>query len=249
MAAILRRQNASYTIFSDRASRGARALPVSGHLERMKHNKSREMSKASSLVFIAQKHFELLHTLAKDRSRSSRRTRWWVILDDDSFVFVDRLVQSLALVDDSQPLLVGGANARSHLCSAGLCDYSAFSQLHGYPPVVFALAGGVGYALSDHGLRRIGRALDDGACLDASLGDLATAGCARVAGVQLRLLPGGWMVNDASIAGAIERWEKEHFQGRTRDKAVIRAEVIDKASFSGQLISCLLYTSPSPRDS
>ena len=64
MARILRQQGADFAIYSDMAtSSGARALPVSGHLERMAHNKS--LRRASGLSFIAQKHLELLHTLSK----------------------------------------------------------------------------------------------------------------------------------------------------------------------------------------
>ena len=52
----------------------------------MAHNKS--LRRASGLSFIAQKHLELLYTLAGDSAAERpKRTRWWVILDDDSFVF------------------------------------------------------------------------------------------------------------------------------------------------------------------
>ena len=315
MARILRQQGADFAIYSDMAtSSGARALPVSGHLERMAHNKS--LRRASGLSFIAQKHLELLHTLSKqsaaqqpqppqppqaqepptsphqpspscDGSKphladctcrgaschfdgsaeqcvcyttpftpaktypccphngASRRrppaagvptTRWWVILDDDSFVFVDRLVQTLNLIDDGEPLLVGGASARSHLCANGLCDFKGYINKHGYSPVVHALAGGVGYVFSDLGLRKVGAAIAEGRCLDATLGDLATAACARIAGVSIHRLPGGWMVNDGSIVGQMVRAEKQQ-HGKARSDHILKHEVIERASFTGQLLS------------
>ena len=232
LARVLRRQNASFAIFSDAPAPGVHPLPVTGHLERITHN--RTMRKHVS--FIAQKHLELLHTLASDDSVAPRGTRWWVVLDDDSFVFVDRYVQTLGLVDDALPLLVGGAVARSHLCADGLCDYREFTRRNGFAPVVHALAGGATYALNAAGLRRIGHALSQDACLDATLGDLATAACARAAGVRIMKLPGGWMVNDGSIAGAWTKREKER-TGRARSMTTIKHEVIESATFTGQLIS------------
>lgn len=241
MARILRRQNASFAVYADAANaQGVRALPVSGFLERLVHNRS--VPTAKGVTFIAQKHLELLHTLAHDsaawpQSRGARgRPRWWIILDDDSFIFVDRIMQVLSLLDDAEPMLVGGALARSHLCGNGLCSYRDFTHRFGFPPVVPALAGGVSYALSDSGLRRIGRAIEERACLDATLGDVATAACARIAGVRLALLPGGWLVNDASIAANMQRRERER-SGRSRDMAVLKHEAIRAASFTGQLIS------------
>ena len=239
MARVLRRQNASFGIFSDTDAPDVRGLPVSGYLERLVHNRSipQSLRQTRGLSFIAQKHLELLHTLARDSAlRPRRERRWWVILDDDSFVFVDRLLQTLQLVDDAQPLLVGGAFARSHLCANNLCDYREYVRRHGFAPVIHALAGGTSYALSDSGLRRIGRAIRDNHCLDATLGDLATAACARIAGVRIAKLSGGWMVNDGSIAGQWANREKAN-GNRSPDSVVLRHQVIEQAAFTGQLIS------------
>lgn len=244
MARTLRQQNASFGIFADVASPGVRALPVTGLLERLVHNKSFS-KRTGSVSFIAQKHFELLHTLAADsraqeeRQRNGgggRRTRWWVIADDDSFLFVGRLLQTLRYVDDHKPLLVGGAKARSHLCGSGLCDLKVYGARYGYNPVVHALAGGVGYAFSDAGLRRVAEALDEGRCLDASLGDIATAGCARVAGVELKLLPGGWMVNDGSMTSNAMKRDKRDGKVK-RDTNAIKRGIVMGTAFRGQLIS------------
>lgn len=232
LARVLRKQNATFAIFSDDAAPGVRALPVSGHLERLVHNRTNKRH----ATFIAQKHLELLHTLASDASVGSRKTRWWVILDDDSFVFVNRYVQTLGLLDDTQPLLVGGALARSHLCADGLCDYREFTRRQGFPPVVHAFAGGVTYALSAAALHRMGESLRRNACLDATLGDLATAACARLSGVRMMRLPGGWMVNDGSIVGRLAKQEKDR-QGRVRSTTTLKHEVIESAAFTGQLIS------------
>ena len=242
MAYTLRQQQVPFGLFSDAELPGVRPLPVSGQLERLVHNRSLRQSTVS---FIAQKHLELLYTLANDSVeqerqqqlglRSAPRTRWWVISDDDSFIFVGRLLSTLALIDDSEPLFVGGAKARAHLCGAGLCDFKRFVEYHGHGPIVFGFAGGTTYAFSDAGLRRVGRAIAEGRCLDANLGDIATAACARIANVTVKTLPGGWMVNDGSIAGGIAKKEKAH--GLRRDADTIRHEILEHPRFTGQLVS------------
>ena len=45
------------------------------------------------------------------RSEARRGARWWVVCDDDSFVFVERLVRVLSMLNASEPLLVGGGRA------------------------------------------------------------------------------------------------------------------------------------------
>lgn len=239
-------QNASFSLFADAASPGVRELPVSGHLEQMAQNRDGATGRPG-LTFIAQKHLELIHTLAQDSRDEMQRTaevrtprhRWWVIADDDSFVFVRRLVQTLDLLDDSQPLFVGGAHARSHLCGSGLCDYKRYVAQNGFGPVIHALAGGPAYAFSTAGLQAVAAAISEGRCLDANLGDLATAACARIAKVPLFLLPGGWLVNDPHEVGQLKKLAKtRNSTGKSEsDMAVLKHEVVMRNRFSGQLLS------------
>ena len=207
LAYALRQQHARFGIFSDVSKPGVHELPISGALERIiKSSRSLRVSKVS---FVAQKQLELLQTLA-NLSATQRhsdgdheaRTRWWVICDDDSFVFVSRLLTVLDLIDDRQPILAGGAKSRAHLCHDGMCDVRNFSNHHGFVPVVYSFAGGPSYVVSDRALRLIGRAIQQGRCLDASLTDVTTAACARVAKVaNMLMLPGAWMVNDRAVEG------------------------------------------------
>ena len=207
LAYALRQQHARFGIFSDASKPGVHELPISGALERI--IKSSRSVRISKVPFVAQKQLELLQTLA-NLSATQRhsagdheaRTRWWVICDDDSFVFVSRLLAVLDLLDDRQPILAGGAKARAHLCQNGMCDVRNFSQHHGFVPVVYAFAGGPSYVVSDKALRLIGRAIQQGRCLDAALTDVTTAACARVANVtNMLMLPGAWMVNDRAVEG------------------------------------------------
>ena len=83
------------------------------------------------------------------RSEARRGARWWVVCDDDSFVFVERLVRVLSMLNASAPLLVGGGRGQAHLCGHGLCHYHNWTEQHGHPPIVAHHAGGPAYVLSD----------------------------------------------------------------------------------------------------
>jgi hypothetical protein len=67
------------------------------------------------------------------RSEARRGARWWVVCDDDSFVFVERLVRVLSMLNASEPLLVGGGRGQAHLCGHGLCHYHNWTEQHGHP--------------------------------------------------------------------------------------------------------------------
>ena len=67
-------------------------------------------------------------------------------------------------------------------------------------PVVGGTAGGPGIFFNRLALQAMERALDAGRCVDAPYGDVAVAGCARVAGVRVASLPGGFMVNHFGAA-------------------------------------------------
>ena len=242
-AHVLRRQGARYGFYSDAPHHGVRELPVTGRLERFVHNRN---LKHSSVRFIAQKHLELLHTLADESrqqhsspsSSSSRQIRWWIVSDDDSFIFTGRLLDILRHLPDKEALFLGGARARAHLCADGLCNYKDYVKHHGRPPVMHAFAGGVGYVFSDAGLRRIGKAITDGHCLDAPYGDIATAACAQIANVTMLTLPGGWMVNDASIITTLRRQElAKNRSTSARGSAALWHQITTRPHFSGQLIS------------
>ena len=238
MATVLQRQNASYAIFSDEPNHtyGVRGLPVSAALERVVHGRDdNDGRRTMEINFIAQKHLELLHTLSKDARTAD--TKWYVILDDDSFVFVDAFVQTLSWLDASEPILAGGAKVRSNLCAGMLCDVERFKANLGFAPIVHALAGGTGYAISASGLQRIGQAIERRRCLDAATGDVATAACARIASVRLVSLPGGWFVNDPGLVTDIARQQTRAGRGKADDEWTIRQGLVRRMRFSGALVS------------
>ena len=92
--------------------------------------------------FIAQKHLELLVTL---RNNFKPAPRWWAVIDDDSFLFVDRLAHALSFYDDRQPLFLGGGRAQSPLCDEFFgCNGTVFNARHGHSsPAVARCSGGI----------------------------------------------------------------------------------------------------------
>ena len=148
------------------------------------------MKGSAGIHFIAQKHLELLVTLRTFEPAA----RWWAVIDDDSFLFVDRLAHALSFYDDREPLFLGGGQSQATLCDGGFCNGTAFNARHGHSSRMWTHAGGPGYALSDAALRRMGEAIDEGRCLDARFGDLATGACAIIANVSHQLLPGSFIV-------------------------------------------------------
>jgi hypothetical protein len=144
------------------------------------------------------------------RSEARRGARWWVVCDDDSFVFVERLVSVLSMLNASEPLLVGGGRGQAHLCGNGLCHYKNWTEQHGHPPIVAHHAGGPAYALSDAAMRRVVHGLRHQLCFDAPYSDTAVGACARAVGVRLLLLPGGYVANNANR----QTLEFESFHGQ-----------------------------------
>ena len=144
------------------------------------------------------------------RSEARRGARWWVVCDDDSFVFVVRLVRVLSMLNASEPLLVGGGRARAPLCGNGLCHYKNWTEQQGHPPSVKHHAGGPAYVLSDAAMRRVVHGLRHQLCFDAPYGDTAVGACARAVGVRLLLLPEGYVVNNANR----QTLEFESFKGQ-----------------------------------
>ena len=194
-------QGARHQIFAefqmaDNATGYVSALPESAKLE----------TPGSRSPYIAQKVLEMLVVMY----RSGRGARWWVVCDDDSFVFVERLVRVLSMLNASEPLLVGGARGRAPLCGNGLCHYKNWTEQHGHPPIVKHHAGGPAYVLSDAAMRRVVHGLRHQLCFDAPYGDTAVGACARAVGVRLLLLPGGYVVNNANR----QTLELESFKGQ-----------------------------------
>ena len=73
--------------------------------------------------------------------------------------------------------------------------------------------------------------------------------CARVAGVGVQRLPGGWFVNDASIAANMARRERLA-HGVARDMGVLKHEaVLSTSSLQNLYSSCIsgLIIIPIPR--
>ena len=243
----LRRQGARIEVFSDTAAEpGVRALPISGGIERLVKD-SRFGWRMKGVGFIAQRHMELIHTLEKDVQRQAamdspspaNRTRWWVICDDDTFVFAGRLWHMLSHMDDRQALLVGGetAPARSHLCANGLCNLKEFIQRFGHVPVIKGFSGGPSYALSAEAIKRMGRAIREGRCLDHPQGDLATAACAHQAGVALARLPGGWLINNGHNLNNFFPTSRDGVVGRASATEFARKNMFENAiGWRGQLI-------------
>ena len=166
---------------------GADCAPLGSQGAARNVNRSR-----ARIHFIAQKHLELLMTL---RNNFKPAPRWWAVIDDDSFLFVDRLAHALSFYDDRQPLFLGGGHAQSPLCDDVFgCNGTVFNARHGHSSRMWTHSGGPGYALSDAALRRMGEAIDEGRCLDATFGDLATGACAIIASVRHQLLPGSFIV-------------------------------------------------------
>ena len=196
-------QGARHSLFGDVDMHDDRGqitlLPESARLE--------QQSKRGRPKFIAQKALEMLmvmHTRAKPAS-----ARWWVVCDDDSFIFVDRFVSLLARLNESEPLLVGGGQAQSALCAPGICNYTLFKQQHGRSPLISAHAGGPTYALNEAAMRRVINGLRQGWCIDAPYSDAAVGACARIMGVRLARLPGGFVVAPGdSFQGQIVGYHK-----------------------------------------
>ena len=182
-------QGARHGLFGEldlhNASGHVTLLPEAARLESMQRRRP---------PFIAQKVLEMLTVM--HRSVKPRQTRWWVVCDDDSFVFVDRLVHLLSSVSEEQPLLVGGGQARAHLCGEGLCNFTRFVEQHGHTPAVASHAGGPAFVLNDAAMLRLLRGLHHRRCFDAPYGDTAVAACARAMGVRVAVLPGGHVINN-----------------------------------------------------
>ena len=159
-------QGARHRIFAefqmaDNSTGYVSALPESAKLE----------TPGSRSPYIAQKVLEMLVVMY--RSEARRGARWWVVCDDDSFVFVERLVRVLSMLNASEPLLVGGGRARAPLCGNGLCHHKNWTEQHGHPPSVKHHAGGPAYVLSDAAMRRVVHGLRHQLCFDAPYGDTA----------------------------------------------------------------------------
>ena len=211
-------QGARVQSFSEQPDPGMTLLPVAARLE-AEHRR----------VFIGQKQLELLFVLGASMPPPPRPPRWYVIVDDDSFLFVHRLVDMLARLDDTQPLLVGGAQGQSSLCGAahlllqpGGChprgsahwreQDAAFINATGRRPVLRFHAGGLGYALSAPALRRMHAAIRQRRCPDAAYSDAATAACALTVGVRQLTLPAGWINNNER--GRASEFGKSFYRGR-----------------------------------
>lgn len=130
--------------------------------------------------------------------------RWYVICDDDSFVFVDRLRRLLSSLPEDEPLLVGGGSARAHLCGDQLCNMSQFEVEHGHRPAISHHAGGPAYALNGAGMQLMAAGLNAHLCFDAPFSDTAVGACARAMGIRLARLPGGFVVNNYRIRATID---------------------------------------------
>jgi hypothetical protein len=131
------------------------------------------------------------------------RASWYVVCDDDSFVFVERLRRFLSTMTDDKPLLVGDGTARAHLCGDQLCNLTRFETEHGHRPAISHHAGGPAYALNAAGMRLVAKGLRERMCFDAPFSDTAVGACARAMGVQLLRLPGGFVVNNYNIRATI----------------------------------------------
>jgi len=198
----LQLQGARLRIFSNVDGPLTTALPETALIENRNASHPHK-----DIQFIAQKHLEMLSIL--DRFGPAK---WYVIADDDTFLFVDRWLSALGTHPADQSLFVGGGHAQGHLCGSIFCNYSHYTAAYGVRPIVFAHAGGPGYALSAPALRRMQVAIRQQLCLDATFGDLATATCARIAGVELARLVGHHEVMDGSQVGSISRQVKRHVE-------------------------------------
>jgi len=189
-------QNAWVQRFSDLHLPGAVPLPVAAQHEAR-----------TGRVFMGQKMLEMLYLMGRnDTSRPD--ARWFVVVDDDAFIFVQRLVELLSRLDDTIPLLVGGNDAQISLCGyahrifdPGVCGLtgsavsrdSAFLNATGRRPVFRFHSGGTGYALSAAALKLMQHSISRRSCPDAPYSDAATGACAALSGVHIQQLPGGWV--------------------------------------------------------
>lgn len=113
-AKTLRLQGARLHRFTNVAGADSTLLPRSAVDER-----------AHGRAYMGQKQLEMImamrpHSLppAPPRTGGSQvAVRWWVVCDDDSFVFVDLYISLLASLNDSEPLLVGGGQGQISFCS------------------------------------------------------------------------------------------------------------------------------------
>lgn len=127
-----RMQGARVHTFADFEAVDATSLTVSKKLE--------ETDSARRGVWSLGQHILEIAYLMSEHNFG--RARWWVILDDDILVFVDRFVDLLARLDDSLPLIVGGYSGQMDMC-AGSCNATEFKRLHnGSRPVIQGNGGG-----------------------------------------------------------------------------------------------------------
>ncbi len=132
--------------------------------------------------FIAQKQLEMLVAMHNEaKAAGARRHRWYMLVDDDTFVYVDRLVELLGELREDIPLAVGGGQGRSRLDSGH--ERSIFNY-H---------AGGIGMALNARALELMAQAIAARKCVHAEFSDAAFGACAIRAGVPMRVLPDGWL--------------------------------------------------------
>lgn len=104
-------QGARHGLFGEVALNNASGvvtlLPESAQLE-LGHGRLPGSTSAGRTPYIAQKVLEML--VAMHSHPSARRARWFVVCDDDSFVFVDRLSRLFSSLNETEPLLVGAAS-------------------------------------------------------------------------------------------------------------------------------------------
>ena len=154
---------------------------------------------------LGQRALETLSRLGDARALGA--ARWWVVVDDDNLVFVDRLVDLLGRLPDTEPIVAGaGAGQGSvpllasdelvavvdptrHNFSRANDEYDRLAgRVPGRETVprrpVFSYNTGELLAFSDAAMPLIHRALRERRCVDAYATDTSAGACALVAGVR-----------------------------------------------------------------
>ena len=196
-------QGARVHTFGDLDAPDATLLPVSMELGAFSKGKGA----------LGHRMLEMLSRLGDTRALGP--ARWWVVVDDDNFVFVERLVDLLARLPDSQPLVVGAAQAQGTLPLLSSQDRagnyssanrSGYNETHGYEEYkllagrdpnaagiarrpIFTYNTGELLAFSAAAMPLIHKALREQRCADG-WPDTAAGACALIAGVRpLSLYP------------------------------------------------------------
>ena len=98
----------------------------------------------------------MVHLLDDDRFAG---VRWWALIDDDTFVFANRLARLLSHLRDDQPIAAGDGKAQMSMCGSP-CNETEYKAYHnGDRPVLKGNSLATPVVISRVGMRMMRTAL------------------------------------------------------------------------------------------